>query len=725
MAPWVLLWALGLLSVPFLQGAFVERSLDGYEVIIPRILSSDSESGLVYQMATAGRTYILHLLQNTDLLDPGFSVYTQNSRGQLSEEPAFFPREHCHYYGYVDGISGSIAAINTCSGLLGFWQTGAFTYAIEPVKGSDSFQHIVYKVEDMETDIKPCLTVRAERTLREELYHKMRQKENRRHSSQAHFMQIYVVVDNDLYQYYHKNITRITDKVIHVLNMADAMFVPLRLQLVLSGCEIWNVKNVVPSSKYIKKFLQDLVTWKEKDVISRLKVDMVVLMRKDQIQGASAGTFDGEICWSDNALLFLAVNHDVLPVVAGHLAHELGHSIGIPHDSNYTSECLCPQAACIMLNGAVSATSFSACSLQYYNSFIAQGGGYCLQTVQSASLQKQYTYQYCGNRIVEGEEQCDCGTKNECIRDPCCNSDCKLRNNAQCSSGECCKRCQFIKQGIPCRKPVSECDLAEYCTGISGICPEDVYSQDGSPCNDNQSYCVSKICYDYDQHCQMLFGKEAVVAAKECFALNNIGDQFGNCGFQDKGGPPIKCKTADVMCGRVHCEAGEDNYIYKSHSVAVQTPSGNVSCLSVDFSSIPDTGAVADGAQCGIGKICLARKCVELSVLDYDCDIQEHCSGRGVCNNNKKCHCNKGWAPPNCTFGGFGGSVDSGPLVLDSFISYIPPEQGIKFKDFEYRECHLKKKRDLEIGLGITLPLLAIGIVLAVVFRHQIMSAFT
>ncbi|KAJ1215696.1 hypothetical protein NDU88_003304 [Pleurodeles waltl] len=731
MASWVILRALGLLCVTFLQGVFVERSPDAYEVIIPLRLASGSDPGLVYQIkTTAGQTYILHLLPNAALLHPDFSVYTQNSTGQLFKVPAF-PQEHCHYYGYVKGIPGSIAAISTCSGLLGFWQTSTFTYAIEPVKDAESFQHIIYKVEDMETDPKPCVFVRVKRTPRKELYHKMRQTQNRQDSSQARLMQIYIVVDNDLFQYYHKNITLITDTVIQVLNMADAMFVPFRLQLVLSGLELWNIKNVVPSSEYVKMFLQDLVTWKEKNVSSRLKVDMTVLLRKDEIQDAIAGTFEGEICWSDNALLFLSVTHYVLPVVSGHLAHELAHSIGIPHDSNYTSECLCPLSPCIMHYGGVSATSFSACSLQYYNHFIAQGGGYCLQSVQSTSLQKRYTYQYCGNRIVEGEEECDCGTEYECIRDHCCNSHCKLRSNAQCSYGECCKHCQFVKPGVPCRKPVSECDLAEYCTGVSGICPEDVYSQDGSPCNHNRSRCVTNRCYDYDQHCQMLFGKGAVVAAKECFALNTIGDQFGNCGFQDKDGPPIKCETADVMCGRVQCETEQDIYIYKSHSVTVQTPSGNVSCLSVDFNSIPDIGAIEDGAQCDTGKICLARKCVDMSVLDFNCDIQENCSGRGVCNNNKKCHCDKGWAPPDCSYGGFGGSVDSGPLVLDSFISYIPPEQDFKFRDFEYRECPLetarkkeKLKRDLAIGLGVSLPLLAAGIILAVVYRHEIIQFF-
>lgn len=702
----LLLRGLGLLCAVLLQGARSFETPSYFEVTVPMKLETKVEGGAGYTVTVGGVTYSLRLLQNRGLLSPGLALYTHTNAGyQVIAREAF--RRDCYYQGVVEGIPRSIVALSLCAGLRGFLQTETVTYAIEPAEFSSNFQHLIYKVEDVDNDPKSCYTTQPIRTYQEKYHYTLHHTKRPNKASQAYFVELHVIIDYDLYLQYSENSTALIETVFQLVNMADAMFAPLNVHLVLLGLEIWKMQSLIPSPVDIQTFLQNLASWKEENTIPDLKVDMTVLLRNTDIKSVVGATYAEGICWGQNAVMFAAFTtlpRRGLPAIATTVAHELGHTLGMLHDSDYFTQCHCSLGSCIMFLGKVTTTSFSDCSIKYFEHFISNGSGFCLQNVSFA--ESFVVVPYCGNKAVEGEEKCDCGSARECTSDQCCDATCQLKGDAQCGSGECCDTCKFVKKGTPCRIPVSECDLAEYCNGTSAMCPADVYYQNGSPCNHNKSYCVNSKCYDYIRHCKQLFGTDATVAPTECFAAVNInGDRFGNCGFE--GAEPKKCELKDVMCGRVQCMNVDNIRIYNSHSATLQTPVEDNSCWGVDYHysyGTNDFGVVEDGAKCGIGMVCVNRTCVDISILDYDCNIQEKCSGNGVCNNNKNCHCNKDWAPPECKFKGNGGSIDSGPLVKGSFLSYVSPTADeFKFLDLG-SGCGLTMTTHIALLCSIYIP---------------------
>lgn len=60
--------------------------------------------------------------------------------------------------------------------------------------------------------------------------------------------------------------------------------------------------------------------------------------------------------------------------------------------------------------------------------------------------------------------------------------------------------------------------------------------------------------------------------------------------------------------------------------------------------------------------MCVNQKCMAVASLRKEVkSCPNDCNGNGICNSMGHCHCNVGFAPPDCTYPGPGGSDDSGP----------------------------------------------------------------
>ncbi|XP_029459817.1 disintegrin and metalloproteinase domain-containing protein 9 isoform X2 [Rhinatrema bivittatum] len=581
--------------------------------------------------------------------------------------------DHCHYQGYVEGVPDSQIALSICFGLRGLLHLENTSYGIEPLESSSGFEHIVYRMEDVQKEPALCGVTSSDperQNVEESHPPSMTQLLRRKRAilPQTRYVELFLVVDYERYKLLGQNQTAVREEMVQLANYLDSMYIMLNVRVVLVGLEIWTNGNKISLEGGAGDVLGQFVQWREQDLVTRRRHDSAQLILKKTFGSTAGMAFVGTVCSRSHAGGINAFPYSNVQSFASIVAHELGHNLGMNHDDD--RNCQCGAGTCIMNSGASGSKNFSSCSADDFEKLIVNKGGSCLLNIPRPD--EAYSAPYCGNKLVDAGEECDCGSVKECENDPCCEpGTCKLRSHAECAYGSCCKNCRFLPGGSVCRAVINECDLLEYCNGSSPFCQPDVFIQNGHPCQNNKAYCYNGICQYYDAQCQAIFGSKAKAAPKHCFTeVNSKGDRFGNCGFQ--GRDYRQCDSRNAMCGKLQCENVNTMPVFGIRPAIIQTPSSGTTCWGVDFqlgSDVPDPGMVNEGTRCENGKVCKDFKCVNASVLNYDCDIQKKCNGNGVCNSNKNCHCDSSWAPPNCGSKGYGGSVDSGPTYNDKDTS--------------------------------------------------------
>uniref|UniRef100_A0A8C3H5J1 EGF-like domain-containing protein n=1 Tax=Chrysemys picta bellii TaxID=8478 RepID=A0A8C3H5J1_CHRPI len=203
---------------------------------------------------------------------------------------------------------------------------------------------------------------------------------------------------------------------------------------------------------------------------------------------------------------------------------------------------------------------------------------------------------------------------------------------------------------------------------------------DGTPCAGGRAYCYVGMCITYEQQCVELWGPGARPAPDLCFEkVNAAGDTYGNCG-KDVYGRYRKCETRDAKCGKIQCQSSASKPL-ESRAVSIDTTitveGRPIKCRGTHVygaeeseGDMLDPGLVMTGTKCGNNHVCFEGHCRNTSIFDSE-GCQKKCHGRGVCNSNKNCHCNNGWAPPFCNKPGNGGSLDSGPVPQESLVPVI------------------------------------------------------
>ncbi|XP_070597768.1 disintegrin and metalloproteinase domain-containing protein 20-like [Erythrolamprus reginae] len=633
-----------------------------YDVIIPRKLSpkygQEEPQDVSYLLHIEGNPYVVFLRQRKNFIPKIFPVFIYDTAGDLQVDHPFINVD-CFYHGFIQRKSSSRVTLSTCSGgLRGLVQMENKTYEIEPVQESSTFQHVVFRLEAEEGAVRmTCGVGEEEQSHQQDIIPETQYLGNKEVFGKSwwphtRYVKVAIVIDHERYLQFHRNESLITMEVLDIVHTANSFYESLSVHLSITGLVIWSQNNLINVTSSGPDTLSSFNEWRKNHLLKILKHDVGHLFIFNRLVQAGGIAYIGSICKSDWASAVVVYRTLSLFLISTIFAHELGHALGMRHDEKY---CHCERSICIMAPFALVTDQFSNCS---YKAYFHYRNTDCLLVPPDTNT--TFKYEFCGNKIVEKGEQCDCGSETQCKSDPCCQAHCQLRPAAVCTFGLCCANCQYRQRGTVCRERIGSCDLPEYCNGTSEQCPEDMHVQDGAMCDDGV-YCYHGNCTTHELQCKMIFGNGATVASEVCLRqVNNKGDRFGNCGL--KHGIYKKCDSGDSLCGRIQCKNIQMPSV-EDHTTIIHTSTGVNQCWGTDYHpgmKVNDIGAVRDGTPCGNNMMCIEGSCVNVSILNYDCNVTR-CHNRGICNTLKHCHCDVGWAPPDCKNEGYGGSIDSGP----------------------------------------------------------------
>ncbi|XP_062858756.1 zinc metalloproteinase-disintegrin-like batroxstatin-1 [Trichomycterus rosablanca] len=637
-------------------------SVDQYDVVRPRRLSirrhrstpeqtfntERNKQGkypeeLWYHLYFDGNNHTIYLKKNSFLMGHNYTEVHYGVDGSAVITSSG-PEDHCYYHGHIQGINDSSVSVGVCSGIRGFVRAKEQMYLIEPLSDNAEGDHAIYKQESLKLRKRSPDYTGLDRVPRMVSLFKRSLWNHRSPFETQRYVELFLVVDNTEFRRFGSKADVVRARMLEAVNHIDKFYRPQNIRVMLVGLELWTAEDQILVSLSIDDTLTRFTEWRKTDLLKRIKHDNAQFVTGIDFLGDAVGLANKfAMCGEGSA----AVNqdHNTSPLgLAATIAHEMGHNMGMSHDE---PGCTCGQSDCIMTESLKDKSSvfpelFSDCSLDQLTTYLENADSSCL--LDPPKSDRLYGGPVCGNAVLDLGEDCDCGTVEECD-DPCCNAaTCKLTPGSQCAEGKCCENCQIKRAGSVCRVSVNECDLDEFCTGLSEKCPDDSFKMNGMPCSSGNNYCYNGQCPTHLQHCQRLWGKDASVAVDGCFFRNLFGRNDSHCGRTETGYRP--CAMEDRFCGTIYCSGGRR--IPVTGLKATLMFKNEMCKIAGEISQSGNISMVPTGTKCGHDKVCYENMCQDVTVYGTSQDCSLKCNNHGVCDHRAQCHCDPGWAPPYC-----------------------------------------------------------------------------
>ena len=261
-------------------------------------------------------------------------------------------------------------------------------------------------------------------------------------------------------------------------------------------------------------------------------------------------------------------------------AHEFGHNWGSEHDP-VGSDCS-PSSGGQGGNYIMYAYSntghdrnnyhFSTCSINAISQVLKTKSEQCFVSEKLS---------YCGNDRIEYGEECDAGPDTRLGNDPCCDKNCKLKPNAQCSDSNhnCCLKCKIAPRDYKCYSSPNYLECFEdhsFCDGQHYECPTQKPKPVNSICHsfdfgkcDSTGHCLSIchqrgtaytscLCSDNEEKCQICCRETIGNRSGQCrpfnemFNLNNLINPY----YLTNGRACI-----DGLCENFKCKQKVKDYV--------------------------------------------------------------------------------------------------------------------------------------------------------------------